>query len=54
MSPARLLARFLCWLTWPGSRALDALDDPGARRDCPGAVCADLPTRTVVEGTRRD
>jgi hypothetical protein len=39
---ARLLTRLFSRLTRPGAHALAALDDPGARRDCPGAASADL------------
>jgi len=38
-----LLARLRDWLA-RGS-ALDALDDPGARRDCPGAAACPAPAR---------
>lgn len=29
----------------PGAAALEALDDPDARRDCPGDACGSLPDR---------
>lgn len=35
-----LLVRLSDWLTTRSEAVLDGLDDPEARRDCPGAACA--------------
>lgn len=51
----RFLRRLLRRLAGPLREALDALDDPGARRDCPGHACAgETPDeKSIPPGTSR-
>lgn len=50
----QLAERFLVWLTRPGRAALDALDDPEARRDCPGDACAGVAEAPENPASRQD